>query len=333
MCPVCSIIDCRIRCAPRCAPVYAQASLARVFDKPGGAAVSATFTHGRIVDNPRPGGVASVRSTGVSMSRIWTPIACAIALAAAMPAHAQVAYTDEEVASFAAKWQDIDFAQEDRICHARKYAKALKAGREAFVQAHPGFAAALAFSAARPEAVEATTRKLRDVQNLHDSLGAVIAFMPPADLAHLCNGIVKARPNTDFARRIDQARELLAKDVPPAPEEQVTTLAAGDVTPVVAAVLQHAEVAMYLHPDLPGRVPVHIELAAPYDTADVRLELYGMPVRQSRDGDRTAVQLTLKPHGERVKVEVKYDPEGIFGSVDVERVDGTWKATGAKIYE
>jgi hypothetical protein len=267
------------------------------------------------------------------MSRIWTPIACAIALAAATPAHAQVAYTDEEVASFAAKWQDIDFAQEDRICHARKYAKALKAGREAFVQAHPGFAAALAFTAARPEAVEATTRKLRDVQKLHDSLGAVIAFMPPADLAHLCNGIVKARPGTDFARRIDQARELLAKDVPPAPEEQLTTLAAGDVTPVVAAVLQHADVAKYLHPDLPGRVPVHIELAAPYDTVGVHLELYGMPVRQSGDGDRTAVQLTLKPHGERVKVEVKYDPEGIFGSVDVERVDGAWKATGAKIYE
>ena len=267
------------------------------------------------------------------MSRIWTPIACAIALAAAAPAHAQVTYTDAEVASFAAKWQDIDFAQEDRICHARKYAKGLKAGREAFAQAHPEFTAALAFTAARPEAVEVTTRKLRDVQKLHDSLGAVIAFMPPADLAHMCDGIVEGRPGTDFARRIDMARDLLAKDVPPAPAEPLTALAPEDVSPIVAAVLQHQDVAMYLHPDAPGRVPVRVELAEPYATANVQLELYGAPVRQSRDGDRSAVQLTLKPHGERVKVEVKYDPEGIFGSVDVERVDGAWKATGAKIYE
>jgi len=267
------------------------------------------------------------------MSRNWTPIALAIALGAAAPAHAQVAYTDAEVASFAAKWQDIDFAQEDRICQARKYAKGLKAGRAAFVQAHPDYGVALAYVATRPEVLDVTTRKLRDVQKLHDSLNAMIAFMPPADLAQMCERIVDGRRDTDFAKRIELARDLLARDVPPAPEEPLTTLAAEDVSRIVAAVLQHADVAMYLHPDVPGRVPVHIELAAPYDTSGVQLELYGKPVQQSRDGDRTAVQLTLKPHGERVKVEVKYDPEGIFGSVDVERVDGAWKATGAKIYE
>src|SRR6185503_16841975 len=110
---------------------------------------------------------------------------------------------------------------------------------------------ALAFTAARPEAVEVTTRKLRDVQKLHDSLNAMIAFMPPADLAQMCE-------------RIDLARDLLAKDVPPAPEEPLTALAPDDVSPIVAAVLQHKDVAMYLHPDAPGRVPVRVELAAPY---------------------------------------------------------------------
>jgi hypothetical protein len=268
------------------------------------------------------------------MRRNSLPIALAIALAAvAAPSHAQVAYTDAEVAWFAAQWQDVDFNQEDTLCHARPYAKKLKAAREAFVRTHPEYAAALAFSAARPEAAEVVARKLRDVRKLHDSLDAVIAFMPPGHLAQLCDGIVAGRADADFARRIDQARDLLATDVPPAPEEALTTLAASDVTPIVAAVLQHADVAMYLHPDSPGRVPVRIALAAPYTASPVALDLYGAPVRLADADDRTAVRLTLKPHGERVKVEVKYDPEGIFGSVDVERIDGAWKATGAKILE
>jgi hypothetical protein len=250
--------------------------------------------------------------------------------ATVVPAQAQVTYTEAEATYVAAKWQEADFAREDALCSQRAYRKSLDAGRAAFEQAHPEYVSALALTAPRPEVVEVTARKLDGYARVSASLAPMLA-MTPHD--KLCNDIISGRPNMDFGKRVAIMRDSLARDVPPKPEEPITTLAPEEVGPIVAAVLQHADVAMYLHPDVPGRVPVRVALAAPYDAATIGIDLYGAPVKIVRAGDRAAVQLTLKPHSDHCHVEVKYDPEGIFGSVELERQDGTWRATDAKIYE
>ena len=251
-------------------------------------------------------------------------------IAICAPALAQVTYTDAEVAYVAAKWLEADFAREDALCDKRSYRKQLDANRATFEQTHPAYVTALGLQAPRPEVVEVSNRKLDQFAKLYERMMPMLAMMPREKL---CNDIISDRPVSNFDKKLTATRDMLARDVPPAPEEPLTSLAPGDVDPIVAAVLQHADVAMYLHPDAPGRVPVRVALAAPYDRGPVQLSLYGAPVKLAGNGDRGAVQLTLKPHGDRVKVEVKYDPEGIFGSVDLERVEGTWRATAAKIYE
>jgi hypothetical protein len=265
------------------------------------------------------------------MNTKWTLIALAIAAGAtAVPAQAQVAYADNEVAYVAAKLQEANFAREDAFCSGRSYRKQLDAARAAFEQSHPDYGSALALATPRPEVVEVTARKLDDYAKAYASLAPMFAMMPRAKL---CGDFISQRANMDFGKRVSSMRDSLAHDVPPPPEEPLTTLAPAEVGPIVAAVLQHADVAMYLHPDAPGRVPVRVALAAPYDVAPIDLNLYGAPVAVANAGDRGAVQLVLKSHGDHCHVEIKYDPEGIFGSVDLERRDGAWKATGAKIYE
>ena len=267
----------------------------------------------------------------IIMNTKWILIALAImAGAKAAPAQAQVTYAEREVAYVAAKWQEADFAREDALCSERAYRKPLDAARAAFEQGHPEYVSALALAAPRPEVVEVTTRKLDGYAKVYASLAPMFALMSHAKI---CGDFIAQRPKMDFGKRVSVIRDSLAHDVPPPPDEPLTTLAPDEVGPIVAAVLQHADVAMYLHPDVPGRVPVRVVLAAPYDVAPIDLHLYGAPVQVAHAGDRGAVQLMLKPHGDRCHVEVKYDPEGIFGSVDLERRDGAWQATGAKIYE
>jgi hypothetical protein len=278
-----------------------------------------------------------ISCSGDLMPHLPTAFALAIAtcLAAATPTlHAQAetpAWSDAETAYFAARWLEADFALEDRMCSERKYRRGLAEGRKAFEDATPDYVAALAF-APRPALAEVTARKLADFAALQEQMLPMVAASPQLR-TQLCDELVAGRAATYFPKQVQAAARVLATDRPPAPEAPLTTLASADVGAIVAIVLQHPEVAMYLHPDVPGRVPVRVAVAAPYDSAPVALSLYGAPVQVSDDRDVAAVQLKLKPHGDTVQVELKYDPEGIFGVVDIAREDGTWQATGARILE
>ncbi len=248
-------------------------------------------------------------------------------------AQSQTAYTDVEVAYVAAKWLQADFARDDALCSRREYRKALAGSRTDFERTHPEYAVALALASPRQEVAEVTKRKLEAFAKIQLQMEQMLMQMPPAEFQKLCERVVAQRSVTDFAKRVATTREMLGRDVPPAPEPPITSLASEDVAPVVAAVLQHKRVAMYLHPEVPGRVPVRVAVAAPYDRAALDVQLYGAPVKRMGTGDRDAVQLTLQPHDASVKVKVEYRPEGIFGTVELEKRDGVWHVTDAKIFE
>lgn len=265
------------------------------------------------------------------MSTFWNALAVTVVVAATSTmAQAQTAYTDPEVAYIAARLQEADFARNDQVCSERKYRKPLEAAGAAYRQANPAFMSALALPNPRAEVLEVVKRKISDYDKFHKTLLAMMASMPRKEI---CEEMIAKRPTLLFDKSLASTRDMLSRDKPPAPEPTLTTLAAADVDPIVAAVLQHPDVAMYLHPDAPGRVPVRVSVAAPYDKASLNLTLYGAAVKTAGLGDRGAVQLVLKPQGDKCQVEVRYAPEGIFGSVDLERVGGAWKAKGAKIYE
>lgn len=245
----------------------------------------------------------------------------------------QAAYSDEEVAHFAARWLQAEFASEDAICGTGKRRKALAAGLEAFRAAHPEYDHALALQALRPAVVEVTTRKVNAYRQVYAQMQSMMPLMPAAERDRLCDDVVAKRPTADFPKRMASARRVLAEDVPPPPEPAFVPLASEDVSPVVAAVLQHRDVAMYLHPDVPGRVPVRVALAAPYDRTEIDITLYGAPVRRVGQDDAAAVALTLKSHADGVRVELAYRPEGITGHLDVQKRDGAWQVVDARILE
>jgi hypothetical protein len=257
-------------------------------------------------------------------------VALAVGAAVGAPVLAQTTYSDAEAAYFAAKWQEADFAREDGVCPEKKYRTKLTEGRSAFEQSHPGYVAALALPSPRPELVEVTNRKLDSYAKAYATLLPMLARMPHDQI---CGDFVAGRASIDFDKRVANARDILARDVPPAPEAALTSLGEGELDAIVGAVMQHKDVAMYLHPEVAGRVPVRIALAPPYADATLKLSLYDKPVKAAASGDRNAMQLVVKPHGETAVVEVKYDPEGIFGSVELERVDGVWRVSKATIYE
>lgn len=264
--------------------------------------------------------------------------ALAIAIATGMvstpaTAPAPPAYSEQEVAHVAAKLAEAEFQQSATLCPERKYRKAQAKERAAFEQAHPEFLTALAVDV-RPELDDVVARHLARTAALEQQMAQMFQMMP-ALRTEACEKPDNGSPD-GFARHLANARRMLAdaeSTAPPPPVEPQTGLAPADVGPIVAAVLQHPDVAMYLHPDLPGRVPVRVALAAPHAAAPVALELYGAPVETTEAGDASAVQLALKPYADRVEVDVRYRPEGIFGTVRVESRDGAWVATQASILE
>jgi hypothetical protein len=280
-------------------------------------------------------GLACLPATGLALTPApAAPVTPATAAAPATPA--TPSWTDAEVAYFAAKRLQLDFENADAICRERRWRKPLAAGRTAFEQAHPEYVAALAYVPAGAFAPLAE-RELASTAEAHAMLRSLLAMAPAELRAESCDEVVAGRAGTDFAAKLADAREALANAaavaIATAPLGPVTDLAADDVNAIAAAILRHPEVAMYLHPDAPGRVPVKVGIDAPYDAVPLAFTLYDAPVKTVAYADMDAVRLTMRGYGETAKASVRYAPEGIEGSVELARVDGAWTVTGAHIFE
>ena len=109
-------------------------------------------------------------------------------------------------------------------------------------------------------------------------------------------------------------------------------LSGTDINQIVDAVLARKEVAMYLHPEVPGRLPVKVAVASPYSDVSVDLVFYGKPVKiLSYSAD--AVNMAISSSAEGVIVRVSYRPEGMAGTVKLKRRQAHWAVIDASIYE
>lgn len=268
-------------------------------------------------------------------------VALSMLAMACAPARAQVAYSDAEIAYFAARLQQADFEREEATCSGGKWRKALAGGLADYQRANPGYGEALAMPSPSAQLTEAVERKLADYARVYDQMARMLAMMSQATRDKLCDEAIAERTSGRFDDRIASTRKILAENMSsssapasaPASASAPVALASADVQPVVAAVLQHPEVAKYLHPEVSGRVPVRVAIVAPYDGAPLDLALYGAPIKRVGADDISAIRLAIKPQADRVVVEVRYKPEGIFGHVNLIRQNGVWTVQEAEIFE
>lgn len=117
--------------------------------------------------------------------------------------------------------------------------------------------------------------------------------------------------------------------LPPPPP---TPLTKTDINQIVGAVLTHVKVAQYLHPEMPGRLPVKITIAAPYSGAQPDLVLYNRPVVVVVAGD-DAVNFEIGRTSNGAKAEISYRPEGMGGTVLLLKVRDRWIVSSASVHE
>lgn len=116
------------------------------------------------------------------------------------------------------------------------------------------------------------------------------------------------------------------------PQPSPALLTNTDINQIVSAVLTHADVAQFLHPDMPGRLPVKITVAAPYSGAQLNLVLYRRPVVAVVEG-ADAVNFAIARTSNGAKAEISYRPEGMEGTVLLLKVQNRWIASSVSVRE
>ena len=266
----------------------------------------------------------------------WKPalLAGAIASVTTLATAAEAELSPQDLGYVAA--QEIKLEQEtlERLCGRSSFGTDVKRRHAEFVAANPDYTAALAAEPADP-AADARAQAL--ITRYRDAFAMVMRMasgMPPE---LFCPTTLRSAPET-FAARVDKVRTQASRVDPPAPVDPdaalpEAALAAAELDEAVRLVLQHPDVAMYLHPEVPERVPVRVALAAPYASARLGVALYGKPVRVTSASDRSAVLLTVRATEKTVKVTVAYAPEGIHGTVRLSRDGAKLQVTEARIFE
>lgn len=266
----------------------------------------------------------------------WKMALLAGAVSAVVPvaARAEVELSPQDLAYVAA--QEIAFEQKtlESICGRSKFGKDVKRRHAEFVAANPEFTPALEARPTDP-AIDARAQAL--IKRYQEGVGLVMrmaAGMPPEMFCPL----TLKDPPTPFAARIENVRTQAARVDPPKPVDPDAGLAevqlsVVELNAIVRQVLEHKDVAMYLHPELPERVPVRVALNEAYAASKLELALYGEPVRLAHASDRAAVQLTVRATDQTAKVTVAYAPEGIHGTIRFAREGTAWRVTEATIYE
>jgi hypothetical protein len=116
------------------------------------------------------------------------------------------------------------------------------------------------------------------------------------------------------------------------PQPSPALLTTTEINQIVGAVLTHADVAQFLHPDMPGRLPVKVTVAAPYSGAQLNLVLYRRPVVVVAEGT-DAVNFAIARTSNGAKAEISFRPEGMEGTVLLLKVQNRWIASSVSVSE
>lgn len=142
----------------------------------------------------------------------------------------------------------------------------------------------------------------------------------------------------DLAMQI--ARALASAEVitppPPATASASTSGAAPrDVEAVLQAVVDLDALEPFLHPEVPGRVPLTLSVATP--PTGIALSKFGQPVRMvasAPGGGAPCLEITqLELQGDRATVRFAYSIEGVMGSAELSKRQGRWAVVRRSVAE
>jgi hypothetical protein len=107
-----------------------------------------------------------------------------------------------------------------------------------------------------------------------------------------------------------------------------------EIGAVVEAALAHPSVTNYLHPEVPGRLPITVAFRSPGGISSLDAALFGRPVRVvSTSQDIPAVILGVSIEGDQATVALDYPPEGLVGEIVLHRNGTTWVVSSSQLRE
>lgn len=108
-----------------------------------------------------------------------------------------------------------------------------------------------------------------------------------------------------------------------------------ELSDVIAQVLAYPSFAMYVHPEARGRVPVKVALLGAHVDREPEAVAFGEPIEVTQDQNelQKAVLLALERRGDRCLVQLGYPPEGVRGTLYVQRVASAWRVMEARLFE
>jgi len=159
-------------------------------------------------------------------------------------------------------------------------------------------------------------------------------------LLFLLGGGCAPETSTQVSPSPSSAAPKRAANEPVVDDADTTPPAAVEASPddaILKAILTDDRFAMYLHPDVAGRVPVVVSGKARPPT--VSLELHGAAVETKPPENLAPEQAfvdigTWSVEEDRASVELAYEIEGVAASFDLERDGaGRWIVTAARVVE
>ena len=128
---------------------------------------------------------------------------------------------------------------------------------------------------------------------------------------------------------------LLASIAAPVARAAPQRAPSADQSAVLQAVLDHARLRPFLHPESPGRVPVIVFIRGA--AADISAQKFGAPVRVLTTDSRlqaTVIRLTrFSVTEDTAEVALAYPAEGVQGSFTLRRAGSVWRVTDAEVHE
>ncbi len=101
---------------------------------------------------------------------------------------------------------------------------------------------------------------------------------------------------------------------------------------VVKQILQHQKLAVFLHPEIEGRVPIVIQ--SNFVNPNIELILYKKPIVVIPDSKKQLITNIYMSFFENGKVSINYPVEGVTGVFEfISDGKGNWKLENANIWE
>ncbi len=163
-------------------------------------------------------------------------------------------------------------------------------------------------------------------------LGCVVGFGLLALTIMACStneSVVQERETTPAANETKAPPPQSGGPTPPRPPEYMVQQILGQ------KVLNHPQVAPYLHTEVPANLPLTVHAVTGLDQGASRLTAGGQPVRVTPTANEARFRFTARerPAPARARIRFEIPDEGVVGHIDLELRDYVWSCIDAQVAE